>query len=408
MFFCLFHNLSPNCYTAVAMTFEAPDYYRLDELYSADELVVRDSVRKFVQHSALKTLPSCFEEGRFPDELVEEIASLGLLGANLEGYGCAGIGPVAYGLAMQELERGDSGLRSFVSVQGSLGMYAIHAHGTEEQKARWLPELATGKKIVCFGLTEPDFGSNPAGLQARAELVGDEYILNGNKMWITNGSIADVAVVWAQCDGEINGFLVEKDAPGFSTTLQEGKWSLRASITSELHFEDCRIPRECRLPNTTGIKAPLMCLNQARYGIAWGAVGAAMACYSEALEYSGTRVQFGAPIASFQLVQAKLVEMLSGITASQLRCHRIGRLKEQGTIRPQQISLAKRDNVAVALDVARSARDILGANGIMEEYHSGRHMRNLETVKTYEGTHDIHTLILGNDITGISAFGGNE
>tara|TARA_Y100000758_G_scaffold50100_1_gene32155 strand:+ start:277 stop:1449 length:1173 start_codon:yes stop_codon:yes gene_type:complete len=387
------------------MIFKAPDYYQLDELYSDEELLVRSSVRKFVDERALPLLPACFEEGRFPRELIGEMAELGLLGANLEGYGCAGIGPVAYGLALQELERGDSGLRSFVSVQGSLGMYAIYAHGTEEQKTRWLPELAAGKKIVCFGLTEPDFGSNPSGLQTRADAAGDEYILNGNKMWITNGSIADVAVIWAQCDGEISGFLVESGTPGFSSTTQEGKWSLRTSDTAELHLEDCRVPSDCRLPKTTGLKAPLMCLNQARYGIAWGAVGAAMACYSEALDYAGSRVQFGSPISSYQLVQQKLVDMLSAITASQLRCQRLGRLKEGGTVRPQQISLAKRDNVAMALECARNTRDVLGANGIMEEYQCGRHMRNLESVKTYEGTHDIHTLILGNDITGISAFG---
>jgi glutaryl-CoA dehydrogenase len=389
------------------MTYDPPDYYKVDELFTEEDLLIRNSVRKFVEERALPLIPACFTKNRFPAELVGELAELGLLGANLKGYGCAGIGATAYGLAMQELERGDSGLRSFVSVQGALGMFAIFTHGSEEQKNLWLPQLAAGEKIICFGLTEPDFGSNPSGLQTRAELSGDEYILNGNKMWITNGSIADVAVVWARCEGEIMGFLVEKDSPGFSTTLQKGKWSLNASVTSELHFDDCRIPAGNLLPATTGIKAPLMCLNQARYGIAWGAVGAAMACYNEALEYSRSRIQFGAPIASYQLVQNKLVGMLSDITASQLRCQRLAVLKEEGTIRPQQISLAKRDNVSMALDAARASRDILGANGIMEEYQCGRHLRNLETVKTYEGTHDIHTLVLGEDITGIPAYGGN-
>ncbi len=386
------------------MTFEAPDYYQLDELFSDEDLLVRNSVRKFVEERALPILSSCFTENRFPAELVGEMAELGLLGANLQGYGCAGISATAYGLAMQELERGDSGLRSFVSVQGALGMYAIHAHGTEEQKETWLPRLAAGEKIICFGLTEPDFGSNAAGLQTKAESTGDGFILNGNKRWITNGSIADLAVVWARCEGEIMGFLVEKETPGFTTTLQKGKWSLNASVTSELHFEDCRIPSGNLLPATKGIKAPLMCLNQARYGIAWGAVGAAMACFNEALDYSRSRIQFGTPIASFQLVQEKLVNMLSDITASQLRCYRLGLLKDDGKIRPQQISLAKRDNVAMALEAARTTRDILGANGIMEEYQCGRHLRNLESVKTYEGTHDIHTLILGEDLTGLAAF----
>lgn len=259
------------------MAFEAPDYYQLDELFTEEELLIRSSVRKFVEEKALPILPACYEEGRFPGELVEGLAELGLLGANLEGYGCAGIGPVAYGLALQELERGDSGLRSFVSVQGSLGMYAIYAHGTEQQKEAWLPELASGNKIICFGLTEPDFGSNPAGLKTTAVPAGDEFVLNGNKMWITNGTLADVAVVWAQCEGDITGFLVEKGTPGFSSTQQKGKWSLRSSDTAELHFEDCRVPGSSRLPKTVGLKAPLMCLSQARYGIAWGAVGAAMA-----------------------------------------------------------------------------------------------------------------------------------
>jgi glutaryl-CoA dehydrogenase len=361
-------------------------------------------VRAFVNDRALPIIASCFREERFPMELVPEIAGLGLLGANLEGYGCAGIGDVAYGLALAELERGDSGLRSFVSVQGALTMYAIHAFGSPEQKDRWLPALASGEKIGCFGLTEPDFGSDPGGLETRAELRGDQYVLNGNKMWITNGSIADLAVVWAIEEGQIRGFLVEKGSPGFSTTLQKSKWSLRASVTSELHFQDCRIPASSRLPGAATLGAALSCLNQARAGIAWGALGAAMACYCEAADYARSRIQFGKPIASFQLVQAKLAEMLCGITKGQLLAYRLGRLKEEGRLRHQQVSMAKRENVAMALEVARSARDILAANGITDEYQVGRHMANLESVKTYEGTHDIHTLILGKDITGIEAF----
>jgi glutaryl-CoA dehydrogenase len=388
----------------MAFRFEPPDYFGIEGLLSEEERLVRDTVRQFVSERVMPIIASAFREERFPIELVPEIASLGLLGANLKGYGCAGLGDVAYGLALQELERGDSGLRSFVSVQGALVMYAIHSSGSEEQKERWLPQLASGEKIGCFGLTEPDHGSDPAGLETRAERRGGEYILNGNKMWITNGSIADLAVVWAREEGEIQGYVVEKGSPGFSTTLQKGKWSLRASVTSELHFQDCRIPAENRLPHGQGLRAALRCLNQARAGIAWGSLGSAMACYSEALEYARSRIQFGKPIASFQLVQAKLVEMLAEITKGQLLAYQLGRLKEAGKARPQQISLAKRNNVAMALDVARAARDILAASGITDEYQVGRHMANLESVKTYEGTHDIHTLIIGEDITGIAAF----
>jgi glutaryl-CoA dehydrogenase len=387
------------------LPFDPPDYYDTDGLLSDDERLVRDNVRRFVSDRVIPIIAECFREERFPRDLVKDIADLGLFGANLQGYGCAGLGDVAYGLALQELERGDSGLRSFVSVQGSLAMYAIHAHGSDEQKERWLPAMARGEALGCFGLTEPDAGSNPSAMQTRVETVGDELILRGNKMWITNGSIADVAVVWARADDGIGGFLVERDRPGFSTTVQKGKWSLRASITAELHFEDCRIPAENRLPKAKGLGAALKCLNQARYGISWGVIGAAMACYCEALEYAKERVQFYRPIAGFQLVQQKLVEMLSGITASQLRSLQLGRLKERGTMRHQQVSLAKRDNVATALDIARNARDILAANGITDEYQVGRHMANLETVKTYEGTHDIHTLVIGQDITGLAAFG---
>jgi glutaryl-CoA dehydrogenase len=390
----------------MSQAFTPPDLFDVDELLSDEERLVRNTVRDFVSNRVLPIIAACFQEERFPVELVPELAAMGLLGANLHGYGCAGLGDVAYGLALQELERGDSGLRSFVSVQGALAMYAIHSFGSPEQKERWLPTMARGERVGCFGLTEPDFGSNPAGLETRAERRGAEYLLNGNKMWITNGSVADVAVVWAKEDGRIQGFLVERGTPGFTTTLQKGKWSLRASVTSELHFQDCRVPASHRMPGASGLRAALQCLNQARAGIAWGALGSATACYCEALEYAKSRIQFGVPIASFQLVQAKLVEMLSGITHGQLLALRLGRLKEAGKLRPQQVSLAKRNNVAMALEVARAARDILAASGITHEYQVGRHMANLESVKTYEGTHDIHTLILGEDITGIAAYGG--
>jgi glutaryl-CoA dehydrogenase len=388
----------------MATRYTPPDYYLLDDLLTEEEKLIRQTVRDFVDEKVLPRIASAFREERFPAELVSEIAGLGLLGANIQGHGCAGLGSVAYGLILQELERGDSGLRSFVSVQGSLAMAAIDLFGSEEQKARWLPPMARGELIGCFGLTEPDFGSNPAGLQTTARRAGAEYVLDGNKMWITNGSIANLAVVWAREEGKIQGFVVEKASPGFSTTLQKGKWSLRASVTSELHFQGCRIPGSNRLPGATGLKAALACLNQARAGIAWGAIGAAMACYSEALDYAKSRIQFGKPIASFQLVQEKLVGMLSDITQGQLLAHRLARLKDEGKARPEIISLAKRNNVAMALRTARAAREILAANGITDEYCVGRHMANLESVYTYEGTHDIHTLIIGQDITGIPAF----
>ena len=388
----------------MAHPYDPPDYALLDELLTDEERLIRETVRGFVSERIIPSVGSWFEAEHFPQELIPEIGALGLLGANLQGYGCAGLGGVAYGLVLEELERGDSGLRSFVSVQGSLAMYAIHEFGSDEQKEAWLPRMAKGEAIGCFGLTEPDFGSNPAGLQTRAQRDGDDYVLNGNKMWITNGSIADVAVLWARDGDGVSGFLVGRDTPGFSTTLQKGKWSLRASITSELHFDECRIPVTNRLPKACGLKAALACLTQARTGIAWGALGAAQACYCEALEYAKTRIQFGKPIAAFQLVQAKLAEMLSEITKGQLLAHRVSVLKAEGKLRHQLVSLAKRNNVAMALDIARTARDILGANGITHEYHVGRHMANLETVKTYEGTHDIHTLILGADITGHEAF----
>ena len=390
--------------------FTPPDYLRFEDLLTEEERLVRDTVREFVSDRVVPVIGECFREERFPEELIPQIAELGLFGANLEGYGCAGLGAVSYGLACRELERGDSGVRSFISVQSSLAMFAIWRWGSEEQKQRFLPPMARGEKIGCFGLTEPDHGSDPGSLRTRAVRSGDEYVLSGNKMWITNGSIADVAVVWAQVDedGEdrIRGFIVEKGTPGFSATKQKGKWSLRASVTSELHLDDCRVPATNLLPDGAGLKGPLSCLNSARYGIAWGAIGAAEACYGEALDYATTRVQFGKPIASFQLVQAKLVEMLSGITRNQLIVLRLGRLAEEGKSRPQMISLAKRDAVRMALETARAARDILAANGITDEYQAGRHMMNLETVTTYEGTHDIHSLIIGADITGIPAFHG--
>jgi glutaryl-CoA dehydrogenase len=386
------------------MPYSPPDYYLIDALLTGEERLVRQTVREFVSEKVLPIITDCFTRDRFPEELIPEIAQLGLLGAHIKGYGCAGLSHVGYGLAMQELERGDSGLRSFVSVQGSLAMHAIHEFGSDEQRERYLPAMARGECIGCFGLTEPDHGSDPSGMQTRAARRGDEYVLSGNKMWISNGSIADVAVVWAREDDRIHGFLVDKGTPGFSTTKQTGKWSLRASITSELHFEDCRIPASQRLPEAKGLKAALACLTQARSGIAWGALGAAMACYCEALEYAKSRVQFGRPIAGFQLVQAKLVRMLSEITKGQLLAHRLSALIDRGAARHQMVSMAKRNNVAIALDTARDARDILGANGIMHEYQVGRHLANLETVKTYEGTHDIHTLIIGADITGLEAF----
>ena len=384
--------------------FSPPDYYLVDELLTDEERLIRQTVREFVSEKVLPIIADCFMNDRFPEELIPEIAKLGLLGAHIKGYDCAGLSHVGYGIAMQELERGDSGLRSFVSVQGSLAMHAIHTFGSDEQKERYLPAMARGERVGCFGLTEPDHGSDPSGMETRAVRDGDEYVLNGNKMWISNGSIASVAVVWAKEDDRIHGFLVDRGTPGFSTTKQKGKWSLRASITSELHFEDCRIPAGQRLPEAKGLKAALACLTQARSGIAWGSLGAAMACYCEALEYAKSRVQFDRPIAGFQLVQAKLVRMLSEITKGQLLAHRLSTLIEAGAARHQMISMAKQNNVAIALDIARDARDILGANGIMHEYQVGRHLANLETVKTYEGTHDIHTLIMGADITGHAAF----
>ncbi len=384
--------------------FSGSDFYILDDLLTEEHRLIRDTVRDFVDDQILPVIEDSFMNDRFPEQVIPTLGELGLLGANLDGYECAGLDNTAYGLIMQELERGDSGLRSFVSVQGGLVMYPIHRFGTEEQKQKFLPELASGRSIGCFGLTEPDHGSNPDGMITTAVDDGDSYVLNGNKMWITNGCVADVAVVWAKLDGRIRGFLVEKDTDGFSTTKQEKKFSLRASTTSELHFQDCRIPKENMLPDADGLGGPLSCLTQARFGIAWGAIGSAMACFEAAREYSVSRIQFDKPIGSFQLVQLKLAEMLSEITKGQLLNHRLSQLKESGKMTPQHVSLAKRNNVYWALEIARSARDLLGANGITHEYPVGRHMLNLESVKTYEGTHDIHTLILGHEITGIPAY----
>ena len=384
--------------------FEGSDFYILDDLLTEEQRLIRDTVRDFVDDQVIPIIEDAFMNDQFPDQVIPTLGELGLLGANLSGYDCAGLDNTAYGLVMQELERGDSGLRSFVSVQGGLVMYPIHRYGSEQQKQKYLPELASGKSIGCFGLTEPDHGSNPDGMITNAIDDGDTYILNGNKMWITNGCVADVAVVWAKLDGRIRGFLVDKGTPGFSTTKQQKKFSLRASTTSELHFQDCKIPKDNLLPEADGLGGPLSCLTQARYGIAWGAIGSAMACFEAAREYSTSRIQFDKPIGSFQLVQQKLAEMLSEITKGQLLNFRLSQLKESGKMTAQHVSLAKRNNVYWALEIARSARDLLGANGITHEYPVGRHMLNLESVKTYEGTHDIHTLILGHEITGIPAY----
>ncbi len=385
--------------------FTGTDFYRVDDCLSEEELMARDAVRTFVNRSVLPLIEQANRDCRFPAELLPELGALGVLGATLPvEYGCAGANNVIYGLMMQELERGDSGLRSFASVQSALVMYPIFRYGSPEQKRLWLPRLAAAQKIGCFGLTEPDHGSDPGAMITRAERDRNEYILNGSKMWITNGSIADVALVWAKSDGEVRGFLVDKGAPGFSAPEIKGKHSLRASVTSELVFQDCRIPSANMLPEARGLKAPLSCLTQARYGIAWGAVGAAMACFHAALRHAKTRLQFGKPIGAFQLVQEKLVYMLSEITKGQLLCLRLGRMKDENKNTYAQVSLAKRNNVDMALTVARLARDILGAGGITDEYPVMRHMNNLESVKTYEGTHDIHTLILGEAITGFAAY----
>ncbi len=396
----------------MAFKFQGFDFLGLDASLTEEELLVRRTARDFVDSNVTPIIEECFREGRFPRELVPLMGEMGFYGANLEGYGCAGMSNVEYGFVLQELERGDSGLRSFVSVQSALVMYPIFTFGSQEQKNKWLPALATGDKLGCFGLTEPGFGSNPAGMMTRARKSGDEYILNGEKMWITSGSIADVAVVWAKLEGAggdgaeaVRGFLVETDRPGFKSSDIHGKWSLRASVTSSLSLEDVRVPAANLLPGADSLKAALMCLNQARYGISWGAIGAAMDCYSVALNYSKTRKQFhDQPIAGHQLVQEKLVWMASEISKAQLLSLHVGRLKDAGKAGHQHISMAKRNNVWMALECARMARDILGANGVTEDYPIMRHSMNLESVKTYEGTHDIHTLILGQSLTGISAY----
>jgi len=388
------------------------DLFNIDAALTEEERAVRDSVRAFVDEKVLPIIGQCYVDGRFPKELIAEMGELGYFGANLpEEYGCAGLTSVMYGLIMQELERGDSGIRSFASVQGALVMYPIFAFGSEEQKRHWLPQMAKGTKIGCFGLTEPDYGSNPAGMITRARKQKDgTWVLNGAKMWITNGSTAHVAVVWAKTeDGDedgtsIRGFLVPTDAKGFKAKDQKGKLSLRASDTSELVFSDVHLPADAILPKSGGLKSPLMCLTQARYGISWGALGAAIACYEEALRYSKERVMFGRPIGGFQIQQVRLAEMVTEIVKGQLLSLHLGRMKDAGTFTPQQVSLAKRNNVNIATDIAREARRLLGGNGILAEYASMRHMANLESVYTYEGTHDIHSLIVGQAVTGLNAF----
>jgi glutaryl-CoA dehydrogenase len=387
------------------MVFQEVDFLKLGHLLSQEERLVKESVRAFVEDNVIPTIEDDYMEGIFPVELVRSMGQQGYLGAQLEGYGCAGLGSIAHGLMMQELERGDSSLRSFASVQGALVMYPIHAFGSDAQRDRWLPRLQSGEAIGCFGLTEPDFGSNPAGMRTHAVKEKNEFVLNGTKAWITNGSVADVALVWARFEEGVQGFLVEKGTPGFTSKDYHNKHSLRASITSELSFDHCRIPDSNRLPEVQSLKNALMCLNQARYGIAWGVIGSAMTCYDSARRWCLERRQFaGKPIASHQLIQNKLAHMLTEITKAQLLAFRLGKLKDSGELLHEQISMAKRNNVAMALEVARMARDILGANGIVSDYPVWRHMANLETVSTYEGTHDIHALILGESITGIAAF----
>jgi glutaryl-CoA dehydrogenase len=386
--------------------FAGVDFIDFDSQLNDEEKLVRQTARRFVDNEIIPIIEKHSREGTFPKHLVPQLGELGFFGANLQGYGCAGMSNVAYGLVTQELERGDSGLRSFVSVQSALVMYPIYAYGSEKQKEKWLPLLQQGTAIGCFGLTEPQFGSNPGGMLTRAAKKGNKYVLNGEKMWITSGSIADVAVVWAKCEDEkIRGFLVEKGTPGFKAWDVHGKWSLRASVTSGLAFTDCEIPEENLLPNVVGLKGPLGCLNQARYGIGWGALGAAMGCYDTALQYAKTRKQFAnKPIASHQLVQEKLAWMITEIVKGQLLALHVGRLKDKGKVDFSHISMLKMNNVAIALETARKARDILGANGIVDDYCIMRHMNNLESVYTYEGTNDIHKLIIGEKITGISAF----
>jgi len=387
------------------MTFRGVDYFAIDSLFSEQELLVRQTARRFAEERVVPLIRDCYREARFPCELIPELAQLGFLGANLEGYGCAGMSHVEYGLIMQELERADSGLRSFVSVQGALVMYPILTYGSEEQKQKWLPALQSGRAVGCFGLTEPDFGSNPAGMRTRAVKDGNGWVIDGEKTWITNGSVADVAVVWARTEAGIRGFVVERGTPGFATSDIHGKWSMRASVTSSLSLADCRVRDSDMLPGAQGLKAPLACLSQARYGIGWGVIGAAMDCYETARQYSIVRKQFDdRPIASHQLVQEKLAWMITEITKAQLLAVHAGRLKDQGKIEPAHISMLKRNNVAIALECARLSRDLLGANGITDEYPIMRHLCNLETVKTYEGTDHIHALVIGEKVTGVAAY----
>jgi glutaryl-CoA dehydrogenase len=390
--------------------FAGVDYFAVESLLTEEQRMIRDTVRQWVDDELMPVIQEAYIARRFPRELIPRMAELGVYGANLpEEHGCAGLDNVSYGLIMQELERGDSGIRSFASVQGALCMYPIYAFGSEEQKREYLPRMAAGEVIGCFGLTEPDFGSNPSGMVTRAVQKDGGWVLNGAKMWITNGSTANIAIVWAKTGdlddaSSIRGFIVPTDTPGFSARDQKGKLSLLASDTSELSLQDVRLPEDAVLPKSGGLKSPLSCLTQARYGIAWGAVGAAMACYDEALSYAKERVQFDVPIAQKQIQQVRLAEMLTEITKAQLLCLQLGHLKDAGTMRPQQVSLAKRNNVSMACDVAREARRLLGANGILVEYQAMRHMANLESVYTYEGTHDVHALILGQDVTGLGAF----
>lgn len=386
--------------------FEALDFYSMDELLSDEQRLIRDTVRQFVSEKCLPIIEEHQAAGTFPTELIAPVAELGMLGANLpEEYGCAGLESSTYGIMMQELERGDSGLRSFVSVQGALCMYPIFAFGSEEQRREWLPKMASGEVIGCFGLTEPDAGSDPGAMRTTAVRDGDDWVINGVKMWITNGTMAKIAIIWAQTDDGIRGFLVPCDLPGFQAIEVKGKYSLRASDTAELVLEDVRVPGDALLPESGGLRSPLMCLNQARYGIAWGGIGAAQACFDEALRYAKARETFGKPIAQTQLMQELFADLASEITKAQTLCWRLGQLKDAGKARPEQISMAKRNNIAMARETARRCREILGGNGILDEYQAFRHMVNLESVYTYEGTHQIHTLIVGHALTGLPAYG---
>lgn len=387
------------------MAFKGVDYLHIDSCFTEQELLVRQTARRFAEEKLIPVIRDCWRDGKFPSHLIKEMADLGFLGANLEGYGCAGMSNVEYGLIMQELERADSGIRSFVSVQGALVMYPILTYGSEEQKSHWLPKLQSGEAIGCFGLTEPNFGSNPAGMSTRARQDGSDWILNGEKTWITNGSVADIALVWARAEDGIRGFLIEKGTKGFTASDIHGKLSMRASVTSSLSLSDCRLPSSSMLPAAKGLKGPLSCLSQARFGIGWGVIGAAMDCYETARHYSVVRKQFDdRPIASHQLVQEKLADMITEITKAQLLAIQCGRLKDQGRIEPAHISMLKRNNVAIALECARLSRDLLGANGIMDEYPIMRHLCNLETVKTYEGTDHIHALVIGERVTNVAAY----